>query len=500
MAKQKNFLTSNWGMTLVMILPIIFYMWLVSFLVPMMVDDFFPASHNTQGDFFNWSLIWAEFKNSYFTMTGRVGMIFWSFLLLSFGRMPFNQDPANFILAGINAVVFVGFLWSVYMLAFARRPNFQNARDRFNWVILFLLSMTILARKGDTIFYISGYVTYSWAMATIFAFGVFYRLAWADKTIFRFKKNSWQEIGFIVFIALFGFLAGMSYEIGGILALTLLLLGFIYKLFVVREKLPRWCYIGLIGFILGYIVLMTAPGNYIRLSDSYFDKFHQLSFVDKLLRIPHMERLFLTRLRWVTPFIAIAIIYIWQKNIKVSDKKLFGSKTSGWVKWLQTLIQKMVKQELFGIAILMMLAGVAGAAAIAFSPVKEGRVFFSATCFFMVGFLITIDYLWASKTLSYRAKRVLAAILLLLMLFELNRVAWHAYEYRVAYAAREADIKAQKEKGVMDIIVPSMNLKTKMWFGNGDIEVDWLAKYWGDFYGVNSIRTPKKETNETTAK
>ena len=465
----------------IMILPIFIYIWAVSFLTPMMVDDFQMAVHST-GKFFDLSLIWNQFVKNYFNESGRIGILFWCFSLLSFGRLPFYENGANLILSGINGVVFVSFLWLCYVMAFGRRPNFLHDKDRVNWLWLFVLSMTIIARKGETYFWISGYVMYLWSATLLLFFGVFYRLVFADKKSFHFKNNSWQEIGFIFFIAALGFLAGMAFEIGGIITIALLLCGIGYKRFMAHEKLPCWVYVGLIAFVMGYIVLMVAPGNYARLSDPFFDQFNQMTFFDKLMRVPHMIRLFITRLRWVSPLIILVGFYYWHKNSKVAGKSSSG------VDRFVTIIKK---DQLFLTAIVFSVASLAAAAAIGFSPVKDARVFFLATVFFMISFLLVVDYLWTSTIMARRVKQCIFIGLAMFMVYQVTMIGLRAYQYHIAFAARTHIIKQQKDNGAVAIIVPNMNLKTSFWINDGSIRSDWVRKVWTDYYGVASITMTK---------
>ncbi|MDI9313684.1 MAG: DUF6056 family protein [Hydrotalea sp.] len=461
----------------VMLLPIFLYMWAVSFLTPMMVDDFQMAVNST-GRWFDPALIWHQFVINYFNESGRIGILFWAFSLLSFGRLPFYENGANFILAGINGAVFVLFLWLCYIMAFGQRPNFAKNKDRLNWFWLFLLSMIIIARKGETYFWISGYVMYLWSITLLFAFGVFYRLLLSDKNMLQFKKNNWQKYIFIIFIALLGFLAGMTFEIGGIITIALLLGVIGYQWLVARQQLPAWVYIGAVAFVVGYAVLMVAPGNYVRLGDPFFAAFNERSFIDKLERVPHMLRLFITRLRWVPPIILLFAFYHWQKNSKAAGKK-------------SSIIEKFIamikKDKLFATAVIFFVASLASASAVAFSPVKDARVFFLATVLFMVSFLLAIDYLFTSGILSRRVKQIIFVGFALLLVCWLVRIGCRAYEYHNAFEAREVIIKQQKENGVTHIVVPPMNLKTNFWINDGSIKSDWVKKAWSDYYGVASM-------------
>lgn len=450
------------------------YIFVVSYLTPMIADDLQIAAQ-AEGRFFDPALIIKLFKENYFSHGGRSSYIWWIAMATSFGRMPFHEYTANIIPAALNGLFFVGLLWAMFVMAFGRAPLFSDRGDRWRWWLFFVASMVLLARKGETVFWLTGYTVYSWSLLLLLLFLLPYRLSWLGSPVVDDWQKKWQGVGLLLFLPL-AFLAGMSFELAGALVIALLLLGFAYHRWWSRSPQPFWVYAGFVFFIVGYVMMMIAPGNYVRLQDPFFDKFNNSSFFDKLLNMPHAWVYFLNKSRWV----ALLLPPLWF--------------------WWWRLWKGAAKDEAWRLSIFFWLVSFAYASSIAFSPILAGRVFFFSSAAFLLSLILVLDFLfWRDgyKLLFRRSpidwQKITAALLVLVGVVQCTRILLVTLQYHVAFQGRAAIIKEQKDRGVVDIIVPPMQVngkqfKSNFWVNDGHIPVSWLNDAWAGYYRVRSFR------------
>ncbi|MGI9461943.1 MAG: DUF6056 family protein, partial [Alphaproteobacteria bacterium] len=270
----KHKIIFGWGMAT--LLAIFSYIALVSYLTPLMVEDF-GFHFRGDGKLWAWENIWDGIKERYGYAGGRIAYVFHQFAYHSLYRAPFEENFSQIIFALFNGVVFLLFLLALFFLAFARKPKFIHGEDIIKIILLFFLAMIVLADKGLTIFWLHGRLIYLLPTTILLWFLVFYRLQWMDKNFLSFTKQPIKQFWFLCFFLPLAFMAGMASHVGCLIVLICLLGGFIYKKFMVHEKLPLWAWLGLLCFIIGYGILTLAPGNQVRISWNpsalaYFDQ------------------------------------------------------------------------------------------------------------------------------------------------------------------------------------------------------------------------------------
>jgi len=110
---------------------------------------------------------------------------------------------------------------------------------------------------GQVILWLTGSITYSWTAAIILSFLLPYSLYVSDKPVF---KNKYIPIAGML---LLGVIAGWCNEntSGGMILIVFLLL--IYCR-VFKYKIKIWMISGLIGSIIGFLIMILAPGMYKR--------------------------------------------------------------------------------------------------------------------------------------------------------------------------------------------------------------------------------------------
>ncbi|WP_334087244.1 DUF6056 family protein [Helicobacter typhlonius] len=161
----------------------------------------------------------------------------------------------------LNTLMGVGFVFAFFVFIFGRLP-----RDFNDVVILSLLMFVLMFQSafGSIFLWAAGSLNYLWAYCALLCSFIPYRLFWGD--IFEqdskgiCKSNVVKELCKALVFMLLCFVAGMSSEMIGIVAIIVHIGFFIYALYK-RVHLPVWYYAGLVAFTLGWFVLYLSPGH-----------------------------------------------------------------------------------------------------------------------------------------------------------------------------------------------------------------------------------------------
>ncbi|WP_334088356.1 DUF6056 family protein, partial [Helicobacter typhlonius] len=161
----------------------------------------------------------------------------------------------------LNTLMGVGFVFLFFVFIFGRLP-----RDFNDVVILSLLMFVLMFQSafGSIFLWAAGSLNYLWAYCALLCSFIPYRLFWGD--IFEqdskgiCKSNVVKELGKALLFMILCFIAGMSSEMIGVVAIIVHIGFFIYALYK-RVHLPVWYYAGLVAFTLGWFVLYLSPGH-----------------------------------------------------------------------------------------------------------------------------------------------------------------------------------------------------------------------------------------------
>ncbi|MGI9462258.1 MAG: DUF6056 family protein [Alphaproteobacteria bacterium] len=392
-----------WGVILLLI--IFIYITCMSYLMPLIQDDFIL---NGKGSFFpSWYEYWHHHaygvKNSLRHLGGRIGYFIIPFVNYSFYRAPLEEELSNITYAIINGGIFLSFLWGLFILIHARSPKLFNQLDLIRIILLFFLALTLLATPFETIFWFHGRINYLWVITLLLWFLVFYRLNWADKNFLSFMKKpsisfsqTLKKLFFWWGFLLLATIAGMASEAGGMVVIILLASIFIYKKFIAREKLSKWIKFGFLFFILGYAVMMLAPGNYHRME-------HLQAIGKNLLALPFFEQYFIHPLKGALiflietkfmPIIALLSLGYWYKTISVKSKN-----------FIDGLIKKIKTDQFFGYALLLFMLTLLFVAGMGLNPAHYARAWFFGTVMFLLCLMTIIDHFFLSPKRLFFLKK-----------------------------------------------------------------------------------------------
>lgn len=235
---------ASWGMLMLLYL----YMFALNFLMPLHRDDY------------EYSLIWGTFEKiktmsdvfqslyfHYFTHGGRMVDFFVLDSFLLWGKSWFNP---------FNAFCFIALIVLIYW------HSQQKITLRFNPYILGLIIMFCWFGLPDFAvvnIWMTGACVYLLTAVLIFAFLLPYHFYFLDKALFR--DSSIAAVG--MFFC--GVIAGWTIEN------TAATMNLIIATFIVyahkKNYTTKWMLAGFAGSVIGYLLLVIAPGNYVRYAD-----------------------------------------------------------------------------------------------------------------------------------------------------------------------------------------------------------------------------------------
>lgn len=499
---------------------VFFYIALITYWTPPTWDTF-----DIKGDgrhmFAPLADVWHFYQDNYYHWGGRVAYVIFGWLMMSFHRAPGQEHLSEIMLALLNSGVFLLFLVALFFLAFGRAPRLTAmvgqkrvlTPDLGRWWLLVLLSMTVLAKKGETFFWISGYANYLWVVCGLCWFTVPYRLALVGGHGIGSKTIGQNSVGMItilrgVLMLVAGVAAGMTSEFGVLMVLLLLSAAMLHGLR--RDMaLPSYLITGLIGLAVGYGFLMNAPGMAVRLANPLFDSFRQAGVVEKLAALPHVMVMFLEQTRFTPPLVAVGLWWWWKKTAA----QIGGNKGTGWRRWLLAitgynhdrphdgdglannyLANNYLANNYMGLAVIFFLAALVFAVGQVANPAVVPRAFFVGTVFHLLSallLLVAIFYDPATRgyfTVINRWQRPLALVAAVMITLYAVKIMVRTYDFQQQWRVRVDNIIHQRAMGKQDILVPPYRLKDKFW---GDVITIpfWQESVLGRYYGVRTIKT-----------
>ncbi len=224
---------------------------LIIFAVMLELNNLMPLHR----DDFDYSMIWKtgehlstfedvieSTERHYFLHGGRAFTVFCLSLFLWLGKFAFDFA---------NALMFAALIVLIYLHA-RREINFDAPKIL---AAAGVLAWLCLPHFGEVAIWKSGSTVYLWSAVPAALFLLPYNLTLAG-------KNFGNSIIFAALMFLLGIIAGCSVENLAV-TVTLLTAGIIFY-WRRKNKLPLWMVAGNAGNILGLIILLAAPGNFVR--------------------------------------------------------------------------------------------------------------------------------------------------------------------------------------------------------------------------------------------
>ncbi|MCL2186379.1 MAG: DUF6056 family protein [Treponema sp.] len=427
---------------------IILLFFLLNVYTPLIADDYsYSSGINTVSDIF------ISQYHHYFYWGGRnVAHFFVQFWLLA-GKAYFNIA---------NTIVYCFFILLVQFHVYGTLK-----KNPFFFIIFNIIFWFSIPAWGQNILWLTGSCNYLWTTTIILFFLVPYRKKY-DNVDFKMNKI------FSVLFIIVGVFAGWCNENSGAAILFFLLSYFVFKI-INKDKFSLFEVSGFLGFLIGYILLIAAPGNYVRLeiirpmNSNPYDFSIPLVLINKFISITGMM------FKYFQPFIFFLLgFFICMMIYKIRfNKNLLSDK----------------------ILIFYAFAFLAGAYSMILSPYFPERSFL---IIFIFAFIVMGNIL---KKLEFKLPdfvrkniHIIAVIGFLLLSFSFIDSSRRVVGVYFRWYDRIEYILSEKEKNNLDIEVRPISATDKhvSLYGVVDLtndENDWPNTFIASHYGINTIKS-----------
>jgi len=227
--------------TTIIILSLIFFsMLILNFLTPLIADDYnYKYIWGTNSRVSNIIDVFISQYNHYLTWGGRSVAHFIAQIFLIFPKEIFNI---------FNSLCYTAIVYLIYYLATNKNKN------PYLLLLIHFLIYFIVPYFGEDFLWLIGSCNYAWTLLIMLFFLSYY------------KKNSKNNsIINIILIFILGIIAGWTNEntaFGLSIIILLSLLEDKYR----KIEIQKWKISGFVGILFGFIMMIAAPGNYVRQS------------------------------------------------------------------------------------------------------------------------------------------------------------------------------------------------------------------------------------------
>jgi hypothetical protein len=438
------------------ILPILIIVvfFILNHLTPMIADDFsYSFIFGTEERITSISDIIISQYDHYMNWGGRSVALFFAQLFLFIGE----QNIFNIV----NTIVYCVFILLMQFHITGSLKKINPVLFSVNTALLWFL----LPAYGQNCLWLTGSCVYLWTTTFILLFLVPFRKK-------HDNPNFKLTLPLSILLFFLGILVGWSVENSGAAVLFLLIAYFIMKI-VNKDKVALFEVVGSVGFLIGFCLLLSAPGNSIRINQE-FGFAAQNSFIIRLMK----------------RFAITTMVFIQNNGFLLTS-------LSVWFGYDVIFHQKR-KLNLF--TWFYFVAGLAGAYSMVLSPFFPDRACFVFIVFLTITVLNLLTQLkWNLPEIIKRNIPILSMIVVTFFSFSLIMASRDIAITYIQLQNRYRYIQTQKEKGISDVEVsapiPAWDkhnaLSSTISGGPNDIDNQfdsWQNKAIADYFGINSIK------------
>lgn len=361
----------------------------------------------------------------------------------------------SFFLDIINTLAFILFIWIVYNIS-----NQNNPINTFVFIVIALLMWFCLPLFTSTVIWITGSANYLWGTLIVLLF---------IRPYYYFVRTgiSSNSIWKVLLFFIFGIVAGWTNENMSVATIFMIAILCIYQ--KRNDNLPYWMISGLIGLCIGCIIMLAAPGNYIR-SEAISESLNleqESIFMQIVDRLTVFLSVYKRHLLLLLIIYFLALILFFKTNDKNENNFLI----------------------IFISLLLMITAHVAFFILVA-SPVFPERALFCVVTFMVLGTSILYSNIKFKGTFSQLANILFIMLLCVVFSIDYNRKYSSIYLISKTFRDREMLLEEQKNEGKEDIVLEGrIGIHHK--FGFVDLDADPYAPLnvdYARFYNVHTVR------------
>lgn len=418
--------------------------YILNILHPLFGDDWsyslLPDGHTKVKDFSD--ILYTQYEH-YFTWGGRTVV---------------HIIDESLLLAGIpiadllNSLAYVAFTLIIYHIA-----NQSNKVRPSLLLVINLLIWFFEPAFGSTILWITGSANYLWGTLIILCF----LYPYTQQVLTPASKDSYWRFVFFFFA---GIVAGWTNENMSV-ALICMLAVFIAYFKVKQDRIPRWAITGIVGAIIGCILMIAAPGNYVRMANVLQQQVHESSilvFAGRFVAAIAGYYYFVL----APTFLYIITFFVYRSFAKKTDKPI-----------------------LF-VASVFVLGAIVATLAMSGSPIFPGRAAFGIITLLFVA----ISFLYANIDFTERFTKQISysTIVFALFLFgaEYYRACKELKDANKILDTRIVTIEENKKQGIKDFVFDDRIFPKGRFFHYFELSHDpndWHNRMYSAYFEINSV-------------
>lgn len=404
---------------------------IIAFYTPLHSDDF---PYSTMG------LSLERHVQHYLTWSGRVVADYTSTLILS--------TQSHLFKALINSLGSALLIYNIALLPSAINKNRNHKKASFIAVVIFLLYWLSNPNIGQVMFWVVGSANYMWTSLLIIYF---------IRKNLEYREKKQDNLATLIFLFFIGILAGCTNENTCItLVLCMLAIAIYYRL--AYGSCGKGIIISLISSGIGSLIMLLAPGNFMRASGASLEGWRNLSLLEKI------HKHFYTVMPEVIGYIWLAIIvFIFSLVALLLDQ------------------EKKSKQMIY-LAALMFMAFLLSNAVMVASPGYPLRAMNGQLIFLLCSLAVI---LYSNQKLFYFTVPVYLIVLIALFIPSYYSM-FLAYKQTYLQSFVRSDlIKQAKLEGKAEVNIPSFYFLGLM--KDGDKFDTYHSPYMAHYYGLKKI-------------
>lgn len=272
----------------------------------------------------------------YFNWGGRTVAHTLAQILLVFPKAVFNI---------LNSFIYTALIYLIYLHGCFNKDNEDNS---YMLLLIHFILWFIIPVFGQSFIWLVGSCNYLWTTVIILYF------------LWLYRRNTLSEKWYnLLFMFILGLLAGWTNENTSAGLIVILVFSLIInKVETKKFELSKTRLFGIIGTLAGFIIMICAPGNYIRSAEFKDDTFIIIKIIKRTLDITNnLENIIL-------PLLIVIIILI---SLKIYHKKKIEKETYTFI-----------------------LGGFAAIYAMVLSPTFPERAWTGAIIFFVIAIVILV--------------------------------------------------------------------------------------------------------------
>lgn len=436
MKKIEKFIDKN--QIKIMLLLIFISMLALNFLTPLLADDYSYglnlANKKLTGivDIFNYQM-WH-----YFNWGGRTVAHTFAQTFLMFPKAIFNI---------INSLMYTGLVYLIYLHGQLNRK--ENKKKSYLILLIHLILWFIIPVFGQSFIWLIGSCNYLWTTVIVLYF------------LLLFRKNEHESKWYkVVAMFIIGLLAGWTNENTSVGLIVILLSTLIIdKITTKKWNLTKTKVAGIIGSLIGFILMICAPGNYVRNAEFKDDTFIIVKFIKRAIDITGNAEIY------ILPLIITIIILI---SLKIYHKKKIEKEVTPFI-----------------------LGGFAATYSMVASPTFPERAWTGVIVYFVVAIVILV-YDFEKIHRIYKFILVdLCIILSIIFIGEYLNTARDINALRATWTEREKVIEKSNKNQIYKFYRYETTNNKNPAYGLNDIGEDykvWPNSSIAKYYGIKGIK------------